>query len=59
MKRIGVAFLEKRSQSGKKDTVVIVMWDNAFLKRTDGIIRGLCPCWIVQETLSFNVLFKH
>lgn len=44
MKIIGVAFLGKGSQRRRKGImVIIIMWKKAFLKRTDGIIRGFVP----------------
>lgn len=44
MKSIGVAFLDKGSQRRRKDTmVIIIMWENAFLKTTGGIIRFFVP----------------
>lgn len=40
MKSFGVDFLEKGSQRRRKGTmVIIIMWENAFLKTTGGIFR--------------------
>lgn len=68
MKIIGVSFLGKGSQRRRKGImVIIIMWENAFLKRTDGIIRGFVPtlniggnrdikCTVLNSKASFLLI---